>query len=345
MVPHRGTLAAASYTDDTSLPYAGCRVSIHAQIIREHPIHWFFFLKNRTPHVDGEFKDFAVRTFFDLAESEREKAFKTLTTVRIHIVDPRPYTLSFHDIIRSHLPKGTNVTDFLRRLDKETEHLQAPRELALKHVAASMLRDGAAHRLRLQYRAWECATQFDLDDDPWFRPAKSREELEDVVDLSPFEHSNSNILTDVANFLSASASVFSPVLDAFEEALADDSFASPLAGPWLLGSGLSQPHAFDEGHSDRLKWIEGQRHSLLLELDRRREFYPSYFIPEPLQELISTESVPIQAADIAASLAREIWKRSSLVQLVRRFEYVTYNGERLSEIRAAMHEINLRELL
>lgn len=94
-----------------------------------------------------------------------------------------------------------------------------------------------------------------------------------------------------------------------------------------------------------MKWIEGERHSLLSELDRRREFYPSYFVPEPLQELISTESVPIQAADIAASLAREIWKRNSLVQLVRRFEYVTYNGGRLSEIRAAMHEINLRELL
>jgi hypothetical protein len=342
MAPHRGALSAASYTDDTSLPHAGCRVSIHAQIIREHPIHWFFVLKNNTPHVDGEFKEYAVRTLFNLAESEREKVFKTLRTVRIHIVDPRPYTLPVHDTIRPYLPKGTTVTDFLRRLENETQHLQSSRELALKHVAASMLRDGVAHRLRLQYRAWECTTQVAIND--WFRPAKSTKELEDGIDLSPFQHKNSNILNDVANFLSASAAVFSPALDAFEEARADESFSSPLAGPWLLGSNLSHSHAFDEGHSDRLKWIEGQRESLLSELDRRQDFYPSYFIPEPLQELISAESVPIQAADIAASVARHIWRHNNLVHLVRRFEYVSYNGERLSELRAAAHEINLREI-
>jgi hypothetical protein len=44
--------------------------------------------------------------------------------------------------------------------------------------------------------------------------------------------------------------------------------------------------------------------------------------------------VPIQAADIAATIARELWHRNNLPHLVRRFEYVTFNGERLSEGRA-----------
>src|ERR1700733_14718755 len=81
---------AASFTDDTSLPYAGWRVSIHAQIVREHQINWYFFLKNQTPHSDGEFKYHVLNTFFGLSEKDREQVFKTLRTVRIHIVDPRP---------------------------------------------------------------------------------------------------------------------------------------------------------------------------------------------------------------------------------------------------------------
>ena len=95
---------------------------------------------------------------------------------------------------------------------------------------------------------------------------------------------------------------------------------------------------------EHVKWIKEQRVGVLTDLDRRRQFYPSYFLPEPLQELISAESAPIQAADIAAGIARELWVRNNLVHLVSRFEYVTYNGERLSETKAAAHELNLREL-
>jgi hypothetical protein len=343
MSPNRGGVSAASYTDDTSLPYAGCRVSIHAQVIRDHQISWFFALKNQTPHRDGEFKDYVVATFFGLTEAEREQIFKTLRTVRIHIVDPRPYTLGFHDVVRRHLPKGVSVTEFLKRLDKETAHLKGVRDLALQEVAASMLRDGHAERLKQEYRAWEYLTcgSIEVDSDTDDEDATT---LPRGIDLSPFEHANANLLNDVANFLSASAAVFSPVRDELGKATEDISFRSPMAGPWLISSALSQSHAFDEGHSHAVKWIESQRIAVLSELDRRREFYPSYFLPEPLQELVSTESVPIQAADIAASISRELWARNNLLHLVRRFEYVTYNGERLSEARAAAHELSLREL-
>lgn len=318
MAPNRGLLSAASYTDDTSLPYAGCRVSIHAQVIREHQINWFFSLKNQTPHRDGEFKHHVVSTFFGLTEAERETIFKTLRTVRIHIVDPRPYTLGFHDVVRKHLPKGTSVTGFLKRLDKETAHLAAIRDLALEEIAARMLRDGHAERLKLEYRAWEYATgsgiEIDCDDD-----SDAGDSSPQALDLSPFEHSNANVLNDVANFLSASAAVFSPVRDELQKATTDAAFQSPMAGPWLIYSGLSRAHAFDEGHGHAVKWIEQQRIAVISQLDRQQQFFPSLILPEPLQELISTESVPIQAADIAASIARELWARNNLLHLVKRF--------------------------
>jgi len=64
--PNAGAPQAASFTDDTSLPFVGCRVSIHAQIIRENQINWYFLLKDRTPHNNGEFKVQVVNTFFGL---------------------------------------------------------------------------------------------------------------------------------------------------------------------------------------------------------------------------------------------------------------------------------------
>jgi hypothetical protein len=71
--PSRGIHQAASFTDDTSLPRAGCRVSIHAQIIREHRISWYFFLKDRAPHERGEFKNRVLHTFLALSEADRVK--------------------------------------------------------------------------------------------------------------------------------------------------------------------------------------------------------------------------------------------------------------------------------
>jgi hypothetical protein len=334
--PVQRGLQAASFTDDTSLPRAGCRVSIHAQIIREHHIHWYFFLKDRTPHDRGEFKDRVLNTFLAMAETDREKLFKTLRTVRIHIVDPRPYAVNIHEALRKHLPKGTSAIHFLRRVDASKGHLEVVRRGAVEFIAESILRDSPAERLKTAYRAWEYCSgrralrgegteSMDMQIEPDI-PAPH-------FDLARFEHRNSNILNDVANFVSASASVFSPAMDEFENARNDCFFSSPMAGPWLINSALGRSHAFDEGNSQAVKWIEEQRADVLAQIDRDRHFYPAC-LPGPLQELVSTESVPIQAADIAATIARELWHRNNLPHLVRRFEYVTFNGERLSEGRA-----------
>ena len=75
----------------------------------------------------------------------------------------------------------------------------------------------------------------------------------------------------------------------------------------------------------------------LAQTDRQNYFYPT-FVPEPLQEVVSAESIPIQAADIAASVARELWDRNNLPHLLKHFDYVTYNGERLSESQADSYE-------
>ena len=97
---------AASFSDDTSLPRVDYHVSIQAQVLREHPYNWYFFLKSKAPQGQREFKIEAIETFFAISEADRQSIFKTLKRVRIHIVDPRPYTTAVEEALASTLPKG-----------------------------------------------------------------------------------------------------------------------------------------------------------------------------------------------------------------------------------------------
>jgi hypothetical protein len=169
-------------------------------------------------------------------------------------------------------------------------------------------------------------------EDPFIEPEPER-----IFDLEPFRHKNASMLKDVANFTCASASVFSIAIDRFDEAKKDYLFASPMAAPYLMSNALGRSHAFDEGNKTEMAWIEARRAEVLSHIDQKNHFFPD-FLPEPLVAVSSAESIPIQAADIAASIARELWHRNNLPYLLSHFDYVTYNGERLSEDRAASYQ-------
>jgi hypothetical protein len=331
--------SAASYTDDTSLPYAGFRVSIHAQIIPENPYNWYFFLKSKASEGWGEFKRDAIETFFSIAEIDRQQIFKTLRNVKIHITDPRPYTAHLNEPLRKVLPNGTTPERFLKRLEANTRHLEELRRQTIESIATRMLQDSPGERLKNRYRMWEYINGIRLA--PVGKSAYENmpiePEPESVFDLRPFQHQKANMLNDIAKFASASASVFSSVIDRFDDAREDYLFASPMAGPYLINNALGRSHAFDEGNHREVKWIEERRADVLAQTDRQNYFYPA-FVPEPLQEVVSAESIPIQAADIAASVARELWDRNNLPHLLKHFDYVTYNGERLSESQADSYE-------
>jgi hypothetical protein len=316
-------------------------VSIHAQLLRDDLHLWYFALKSRVPQHLQEFKSEAIETFFAISEAEREGIFRTLQKVRLHITDPRPYMADIEDAITKTLPKGISFRDFLRRYDDSTQHLNHIREKTLNHIAYRMLDDAPAQRLRNRVIALERAVHAsailaaDEAEEMGIKTVSEPQSFD--YDLKPFQHPNASVLKDVAKFVSASASVFTPAIDRFDDACRDVYIYSPMAAPYLLNHALSPSHAFDEGNEKSIKWIEEQRTSVLTGIDRSRQFYYDQ-PPEALQALVSEKSVPIQVADIAAGIARELWSRNSLVHLVRRFVYITYNGQRLSENIAASHE-------
>jgi len=118
MILTTGSPEALSFTDDTSLPNPGPKVSIHAQVVRELPLDWYFALLQRAPSHAGELKSkVIVEVFFTLPDFERRRVLSTLKTVRMHITDPRPYTHHVDELLADIVPGG-DVPGFIKRLDK-----------------------------------------------------------------------------------------------------------------------------------------------------------------------------------------------------------------------------------
>jgi hypothetical protein len=92
MIPETGSLDFVSFTDGTSLPRVGCKVSIQAQILSDEPMPWFRVVAQRIPDHWGEPKSIlGDNVFFSMSERERREILRTLRRVRIHITDPRTY--------------------------------------------------------------------------------------------------------------------------------------------------------------------------------------------------------------------------------------------------------------
>ncbi len=331
MILKAGSPDARSFTDDTSLPNAGAKVSIHAQVIRELPPDWYFALLQRTPAHASELKSTViVEVFFTLPDFERRRVLSTLKTVRIHVTDPRPYTHHVDELLADIVP-GRDVPGFISRLDSAQQRVAQNERRKL--IARRMLRDAPPRQIRLKHLLWEY--QADLRISKWLREPLIGEELRPHVeerplkefDFAPFERSRKNVINVLSAFLSKSESVFCEAIDVMDE-FVERGTQSPMLVALQLSRILSESHAFDNGDTQEVRWIDGERHDVLRRIDRDG-MYPVQ--PAPLLELDSRNSFLVQAADFAAGIAREIWSRNGLPHLVDTFDYVTYNGRRISE--------------
>ena len=221
---------------------------------------------------------------------------------------------------------------FTRKLEAATAHLAAVRDLLNDYIAETLLRQAPAQQYLLTYRALEYASGARIN--PYLVPHDCGIHIEKPdplpVNIEAFRKKKANVIGGVSDFVSASASVFTPATD--ELTGEGNLAASPLpARRWEAASTLCQSHAFDGGDKTQTAWMEEQRANVI-----ERTHPPFYSLsPEPIMELDSAGSEHIQAADIAAGIARELWLRYNLVHVVRHFHYVTYNGERLSVDKAA----------
>ena len=173
---------------------------------------------------------------------------------------------------------------------------------------------------------------------------------QEKVDLSPFKKKTSSVTGKVVKAAAKSGSVFNP---AIELAHPLRMFRNEYWVKMQISSMLRESHAFDEGDERSLDWIDRERRDI-----GRMGVYYNYpldayeddgLITEDWQSgcnvsfesyddiaygrlyrIKSEGSSYIQAADIAAGFARQVYERHGIPAVAGNFECVTLNGERIT---------------
>jgi hypothetical protein len=89
-------------------------------------------------------------------------------------------------------------------------------------------------------------------------------------------------------------------------------------------------HAFDDGNQKQLDLLDEKRSAVFRELAAHDHIYGLARNRPGMVPVESRESFYVQAADIAAGIASHIYATQGLIGVVEKFEYVTYNGVRVS---------------
>lgn len=325
-----------SFTDDTSLDQrtTSAKVSIHCQVLRDHPLDWYYLLLQRSPVKSGELKSAVVtHTFHQLSDSDKKRVLSTLRLVRVNITDPRPYYSDFYKHIEQRLP-GVDGRDFLEQMERaQNEAAERFRRLYREHLASQILLDSPSHRFAHLYRAMTSLLEFPLEAKSDL-PYCTRNPGLDFTDLPSFQDKKRLInVNKVSVFVSKSGSVFNPAFDELLDAGRRHGWHVPFLHSWGALLALKDAHAFDEGNRKALKWVHDQRNNVLASVN------PPFLLkfigpPKPLTAIDSGTSYFIQAADIAAGIVASLWDRASLVSVVRAFDHVCYNGKRVGETEA-----------
>ncbi|MBX3291370.1 MAG: hypothetical protein KF881_00600 [Acidobacteria bacterium] len=311
---------ALSFSDETSRQNnekTARLVWTHAQISKFANIQWFLELRNLYPDVKSELKSSQVVDNFDkLPRDIRRRVSSGLRGARIHIVDTFAYEAESKQVMRR-IYKCDNYEKVLR----ENENKEFAKLLIKgmeEWVAKQILLDSPAQRLEqnLQTRGmagfgYVAST---------LRQESGRKEL--ALDLDLFEKGNKRITDTAAKYVSRSGVVLS---DAVE--FSGRSFLGEYHARQVVAQMVNQSHAFDAGDDAAVRWVKGQRDHFAI-----NTVYGLHGFLSPLYgDIDSKLSSRTQAADIAARIGQRIYDENGLEGLLDQFDYVTFNGERITE--------------
>jgi hypothetical protein len=200
-------------------------------------------------------------------------------------------------------------------------------------VADSILQDSTAMRVQFLGRAF--LDPFGLGGPPeplkpFMRFPKPSVPLISTADFKKPK----SLIRDATSWSAKSSAAFHSALDAATFPI-DDPYGSYryVDGDVLrrrMASELLPVHAFDAGNQKHLDLLDEKRSEVLQELAAHDRVYGLLTKRPGIVPVESRESFYVQAADIAAGIASQIYGAEGLVGVVDRFEYVTYNGVRVS---------------
>jgi hypothetical protein len=335
---------AISFNDESSpntLLTGRTKVCIDAQVARTLSLDWFYKLLAFFPDIPGELKSaVVVAKFKDLPVETRDRVWGSLQRVRIHIVDPRPHYRRIDNIVRRSW-RYEGAPERLRAMAAEGSPLaRYMLDRMREYVADSVLAESTATRVQSLGRA--LADPLVGQERPeslsrFFGGVQRESAPAPVLTLENFGHgrkSGHDVVRNVASWAAKAAAAFHAALDAGHSPEEDDAMSYRFDFGRTLRRRMTQEllpqHAFDKGNRLHIDLLEHSRQSMIDELSVNEHFYEVIGRQPGFVELESKESHYVQAADFAAGIASDIYATRKLIGVVERFEYVTFNGERVS---------------
>lgn len=331
----------ASFSDETKTEgrlSMGFRASIVAQVLPDARLDWYYALLPYVRFEQGEIKsDVVVERFRDLPSEFQRRIRAEISTIRIHIFDPRPFALEVGDIFRritgSRFPHrflwGLGESGDQRMRAAARRLLSLEKAYVLDRVASSF----PAEKLSALLEA-DLFSPSDEFDPPFMdgprRPHRPGSRL--IESVSSGERSIKAHEVDQALETGTKSMIVLGGAQQLIREMAETGSALPM--PWQAKARIdrerSKVHVFDEGNVATREAVEMERKKVrdaVLGFSRDR--------PTGIQggvvEMSSAASIFIQVADIAAGFARYEYDRGGLVDVVRRFQHVTFNGEPVNE--------------
>ena len=305
------------------------KVPVYATVNEETPIDWYDDLLTRIPDAPEVKSRWVLAHFERLPRKTRVRIWGSLREVAIHISDPRPY-LGHAD--EACLRAGLEDFQAFLRLTRQSEHEEVCQmgERLSSLIGQQMLADSFGHRLSRVLRIAERRA--------WLSRLTAEEDLGDVI--RQLRSRSKSIFTSVSEYTARGSAAFAPAFEKATTYAGEADLRRFWPGPDsndLILRGTLKPledgHAFDAGNERLTRILDSTRRSMVKRLTRNTVFairsrqsdLPAFV------DMDSRADKRIQAADIAAGLARHVLGQEGPVGLIRRWGKVYYNGSRLTE--------------
>jgi hypothetical protein len=321
---------AVSFTDDVKPDARNLskkrHVSISAKVNKGAPLDWFYDLLNSCLDEKGELKsDRVVPVYQRLGQKRRAKLWDTLKEVQINITDSLPYQARMHQNVKDALKREDAIDWIRQRASAKDPYAMKMQELLNNQTAESILFDAPSKRLSWNIHYAHNRAGYSLKVGSIGRPRPP----DHKIDLEHFKSSNpGSIVRAATEWTAKSASAFSEAIDStFTE------YFYPYQHPALnpVYKALRKSHAFDEGNKKSIGVMEYERKQIAREMsyhDYWEEVYPL----EPLHgEIDSKKSFFMQASDIAVGIAKYLYEQREVLEVTLHFEYVMFNGRRITQ--------------
>lgn len=334
---------ATSFTDETSPQKTSStdrKISIHGQVIKDLPLSWYHDLMKLYPGESSEVKSTRIlQEFHNLPRDFRERVWSGMKRVIINIVDSLSYQTDLRQIL-SNIYKNDKIQEILKRNARQGDIFA--RQMLRKMdetVTLWVIQDSPPERLKrsMRPRSFTGSLSYYLN-----RTNQDNEE----IDLSQFRAKRSSMTGKAVKYVCKSGSVFNPARDQINPVLMlhNESWTR-----YMAQRKLRESHAFDRGDDQSIEWIDNQRKAIA-----RSGYAFNYDENDngclgegfgPLYSISSDTSSYTQAADIAAGFARQNYERHGIAAVAGSFDYVTLNGERITQDNAEKRFEYWRQLI